>query len=336
MKKKLIFILFIIGASHLYAQDQRVVLENESLLIPKLGSKENLPTHKNFNSFIQTYFNKPGPFHGPNCYNTALIASGYLNQKNIRYISPEEFEEILKVGFKEVTVPSFKDIIVFDAKSSRGHVGYYLGDNLVFHKKSYATHYHYRISTLRYVGRVEENEWQPGPVDDSSLQMNWPELGQLPQKYYRLKSDKKPLLEKNLAALINSIEAALLKDLGQWSIAKKWGMAGEYFLEDLITYAKTVKANNYTIAVLISLKDQVYTMLEEVNFKNARNPQRVMSELCVPEQTEQLFQLIREFGKIHKKSSNEMELLLNELKNQDSLRCNYRIVPQITSRLKML
>jgi hypothetical protein len=308
-----------------FAQDLRVSLAGKDILIPKLGSKEALPSHQRFSPFIKNTFNKPGPFHGPNCYNTALIASGYTEAKAVRYVSPEEFEEVLKVGFKSVSTPQFKDVIVFDAKSSRGHAAFYLGDDLIFHKKSYGTHYHYRITSIENAGVVEENEWTPGIIDDSSLQMNWPELGKLPQSYYRLQSKLKPKLEPKLASLILKMEEALLKDLGSWAIARKWGMSGEYFLEDLLVYAKNIKANAYTIAVLTSLKDQVYIMLEEVNFKNARNPSKVMKELCVPEEKQQLFDFIADFGKVLGKKTENIHQTLQALEQQDRTRCSFKI-----------
>ncbi len=321
--KSLIFVLIILSFNSI-AQDQRVILAGKDITIPKLGSKEVLPAHSRFNSFIKNTFNRPGPFHGPNCYNTSLIASGYLSQNEVRYFSPEEFEEILKSSFTPTQSLQYKDLIVFDAKASRGHAGFYLGDNLVFHKKSYGTQYHYRITTTENVGVVEENEWTPGPMDDSSLQMNWPELGNTPKAFYRLNSKRRPSLDPRLSTLVLKIESLLLKDLGQWAIARKWGMGGEYLLEDLLSFAKSQKMNSYTIAVLTSLKDQVYIMLEEVNFKNARNPSRVMKELCIPEQSEQFVELINDFGQALGKSKQEISKAINETLNQDIERCRVR------------
>lgn len=315
------------------AQDLRTTLAGQDILIPKLGSKEPLPSHTRFLPFIKSTFNRPGPFHGPNCYNTALVTSGYYPENAIRYVSPEEFEEVLKVGFKAVPTPQFKDVIVFDAKSSRGHAGLYLGDNLIFHKKSYGTHYHYRVTTIENAGVVEENEWTPGPMDDSSLQMNWPELGRLPLSYYRLSSKLRPKLDPKLAPLIQKIEMALIKDLGAWAIARKWGMSGEYFLEDLLSYAKKSNLNAYTIGLLTSFKDQVYIMLEEVNFKNARNPNKVLKEICVPEQKEQLYGLISELGKIAGKSSEQIASVLDELDSQDTSRCGFHPVKKLLNML---
>ena len=112
------------------------MLADKKIFVPKLDSSEKLTSHPRFEGFIQEMFNRPGEIHGPNCYNTALIANGYFSKLQKRYVSPEEFEEILKSNFVKVTTPVYQDIIVFDAKSSRGHAAFYLGDELIFHKKS--------------------------------------------------------------------------------------------------------------------------------------------------------------------------------------------------------
>jgi len=274
-------------------------------------------------------FNRQGDFHGPNCYNTALIANGYFSKTAKRYVSPEEFEEILKANFVKVTTPAYQDIIVFDARSSRGHAAFSLGDNLIFHKKSFGTQYHYRITDIDHAGAVEENEWAPGPADDSSQQMNWPELGSLPKEYYRRNSTKPMQLDKRLASLVTKLEQVLLVDLGTWAIGKKWGMTGEYLLEDLVKYGQTLKTDKYTAGVLTSLKDQVFIMIEEVYFKRARSASRVMEEICIPEQKEQLFGLIRETGKLLGKEATKIEAVLAKLEAQDKSRCQLRPIDEL-------
>ena len=317
-------LLALLGSSFLWAQDIELMLAGKRIFIPKLGSKNALTAHPRFSGFIEQNFNKPGGVHGPNCYNTALITSGVMGVNQKRYVSPEEFEEVLRHNFTRVSHADYKDIIVFDAKSSRGHAAFYLGDNLVFHKKSYATHYHYRITEIEKVGMVEENEWRPGPVDDSSLQMDWPQLGSLPLEYYRLVSKRRIPKNSKIASLLTKIETLLEADLNNWAIARKWGMTGEYLLEDILQFARSEKMDKYTIGLLLSLKDQVYIMLEEVNFKRARSVSRVLEEICIPEQNEQLFDLIRDFGKILNKDSKRVEEVISQLRNQDLSRCSLR------------
>ena len=303
------------------AQDANYTLAGKEVFVPKLDSKQLLSAHPRFQGFIQQMFNRPGDFFGPNCYNTALIASGVFTPDSKRYVSPEEFESILKTSFTKVAAPEFKDLIVFDAKSSRGHAAYFLGDGLIFHKKSYGTQYFYRITEVSLAGVVEENEWVPGITDDSSEQMKWPELGSLPQEFYRRKSGGSSKLDKRFAPIIQKIEKALLADVKTWAIAKKWGMTGEALLEDLLKLANSQNTDKYTEGVLISMKDQIYIMLEEVYFKRARSAERVMQELCIPEQKEQLYGLIQDLGVLLNKDALKIESVLKALEEQDKSRC---------------
>lgn len=322
MKK---FLCLLVVSSSLYAQDGRYMLGGKSILVPKLGSKESLSSHPRFNGAISLLFNRPGEFHGPNCYNTSLIASGLWSNSKKRYVSPEEFESLLKNNFREVSIPNYGDVIVYDAKMSRGHAAYYLGDNLVFHKKSFGTHYHYRITESDKVGVVEENEWTPGPMDDSSMQMNWPELGKLSKNYYRLTSRYLPKIEPRFDLLLTNMERALEADLKVWAMGKRWGMIGEYFMDALLSYARSQRVNKYTEGLIISMKDQLYIMIEEMYFKSARSSGRVLQEICLPEETSQIFGFIRELGKLQNKPSIKIEEALKKLSEQDRSRCSLRV-----------
>ena len=321
----LTFILaFILTIPAALTQDRISTLDGKQIFIPKLGSREALSQHSRFSDFIVSMFNRPGDFHGPNCYNTALIASGLFPSEKKRYVSPEEFEAILKNNFIKTPRPQFKDVLVMDAQSSRGHAAFYLGDDLIFHKKSYGTHYHYRITEIKDAGVVEENEWAPGPMDDSSAQMNWPELGRLPMESYRLISQQLPAMDPKFSGLVLKLESLLTNDLKGWAIARKWGITGEYLLQDLLTYARKMKVDKYTEGVLISLKDQIFIFLDEVYFKRARSASRVMEELCVPEQKDQLFELIREFGKLNNIDQQKITATLKKIQEQDKSRCSVR------------
>lgn len=308
-----------------FAQETQYVLAGRDIVVPKLGSQELLTAHPRFEGFIQQMFNRPGYFHGPNCYNTALISSGIMSKKSVRYVSPEEFEAILKANFVRVSSPEYRDIVVFDANGSRGHAAFYLGDNLIFHKKSHGIKYHYRITTIEKAGVVEENEWIPGPFDDLSDQMKWPELGSLPRAHYRIQSKTLPTLDKRLDRIVSRIEAKLVVDLKTWAIGKKWGMVGEYLLQDLVKYAESLNTDNYTRGILISLNDQIFTMIEEVYFKSSRrSPESVMKEICLPAEKEQLFGLIKELGKLLMKNDESIQGVLEQLEAQDRSTCRLR------------
>jgi hypothetical protein len=321
----LIFALF---SAFSFGQDQLVTLDQKQILVPKLGSKTPLTSHPRFTGFFQSMFNKPGSFHGPNCYNTSLIATGAFAQTNLRYVSPEEFEAILKSSFVKVSEAAYKDILVYDAKSTRGHAAFYLGDGLIFQKKSYGTQYFYRITNFEKAGVVEENEWMPGPTQDSSLQMNWPELGKRPMEGYR-RHQALPRLDPRLSILLIKMEQAVIADAKNWGIGKKWGMTGEYFLQDLQNYARNIKTDKYTEGLIISLKDQVYIMLEEVYFRSSRSSSSVLEDICVPEQPEQLFGFIKEFGIILKKDAATIQQVIATINEQAKSRCSVRPVVEL-------
>ena len=319
------FLFLLLVSSALYAQDGRYMLNGQNVFVPKLGSREALGVHTRFTGVISQLFNRPGEFHGPNCYNTSLISSGLWNNSKKRYVSPEEFEALLKNNYRQVSAPAYGDVIVYDARSSRGHASFYLGDNLVFHKKSYGTQYHYSIVESDKVGVVEENEWVPGPVDDSSLQMNWPELGKTPKDYYRLTSKYLPKIEPRFDSFLTGMEKALEKDLNTWAIGRRWGMVGEYLLDSVLTYARAQRVNRYTEGLILSIKDQVYVMIEETHFKSNRSTSKILKEICIPEEKDQVLNFIREFARIQNKDPRKVEEAIKKLEEQDRSRCSLRV-----------
>jgi hypothetical protein len=70
-------------------------------------------------------------------------------------------------------------------------------------------------------------------------------------------------------------------------------------------------------------------MIEEVYFKRARSASRVMEEICIPEQKEQLFGLIRETGKLLGRDTQKIETVLAKLDAQDKSRCQLRPLDEL-------
>lgn len=325
---KLIFTLVCILFSGLSFSNegQFYPYQNGTLKVPFIGSKEPIECIGcNFNpgQFIQKMFNSPGDFHGPNCYNTALISAGVMRPNQIRYVSPEEFEAILKQNFVPRPNRAAGDVIVFDASASRGHAAFYLGDNLVFHKKSYGTYYGYRITSVENVGVIEKNEWTPGPFEGSIAQFNWPQLGRLPKVYHK---PVKRNLQYNpkFVKVIATVETTLLNDFGKWAIAKKWGLVGQYLIED---YLKNISpsADNLTKGIFISLKDQMKLYFDEVHFKNARNYERVTEEVCLPQDLTQLAQVHQFLGRSLGRQEIQLKASWDRVMSQDKKRCRERL-----------
>lgn len=301
--------------------------QNGVLEVPELGSKGplkcsgcSLPTVP----FITLKFNRPGDFHGPNCYNTALIGSGVMKSDQIRYVSPEEFEAILKTNYSLVNRPQAGDVVVMDAKASRGHAALYLGDNLIFHKKSFGTQYHYRITSLDLAGVVEKNEWIPSPIEGSINQFIWPELGTLPTAFYRPNKKLIPL-DPKFSKVMKILEAQITQDLGQWAIAKKWGLVGMHLIEDYLNRV-TSSADAITLGMLISFKDQLSLYFDELHYKNGRSYERTTEEICLPQDPHSLGILFQNLATSLNISKSQMETRWNEVMGQERKKCRVRFL----------
>lgn len=317
------FIFLLLLTFQVLAQDRYYEFSNTTILVPGIGSESKLSSHDLFSGFISNFFNRPGPYHGPNCYNAALIASGAYSAERLRYISQEEFEAVLKRNYQVSNEPQFGDIIVFDALASRDHAAFYLGDGLLFHKKSFVTSHLYRIISLEQVGILEKGEWQPNLGDDSAPQMNWPKLGALPKSFYRLYANDLHL-DPRFEKIILQIEKALVRDLGKWEIGKRWGMLGEYLLQDLLDLAADMQTDDYTKGVLLSLKDQIFIMLDEVYFKRPRPIEKIYAEICIPVSRDEIISFVSEYGKLLRKDDKAIKAALYILLNQDRSRCLIR------------
>lgn len=297
---------------------------NGTLNVPSLTEREALTCvgcQRALSTFIRNQFNRPGDFHGPNCYNTALISSGLFKAQQIRYVSPEEFRALIRTNFQKLSSARPNSLIVFDARNSWGHAGFYLGDNLVFHKKSYATHYHYRITTLEEVGIPEKGEWTPNPFEGSVAQFNWPELGKLPKEFYQL-SNKNVRISTH-PELLKHLEAMIIKDAGAWAFAKNWGLVGLSLLQELKN--KLPNQDALTKGMLISFQDQVQVYFDEVHYKHTRNYDRTTEEVCLPTDAGQLKTLFFHIGRYLNVDSSSLEGKWQRVMSQDKRRCRERL-----------
>lgn len=325
MKYLTILFTFLV-AGMIHARDVRdYPFQNGTLQVPEIGSKKVIDCigcDIQLSPFAMTMFNRPGDFHGPNCYNTALIVSGAFNPTQVRYVSPEEFEAILKQQFEITSVQRSGDVVVFDAKSSRGHAAVYLGNDLVYHKKSYGTQYFYRISTIDEVGIVEKNEWVPSPIEGTLNQFVWPELGRLPKSYYRFKKNKLTI-DPKYSSVLKLVETQLLRDLGKWALAKNWGLVGKNIILD---YQKSLSSSDpLTKSMLTSFYDQIGVYFEELHYKNSRNYDRTTEEICLPQSgTDELNKIYIALSKSLGKSPEATKRNWEKLLAQDKKRCSQK------------
>lgn len=326
LSMKLLSLLLILF-SHLSWAQRDFPFANGTLRVPELGNKATLDCvgcQRMLGTFIKAKFNQPGDFHGPNCYNTALIASGAFTSKQIRYVSPEEFEAILAQLYSPLMQATPDSLVVFDSKSSRAHAGFYLGDGLVFHKKSFGTQYHYRVAPMLEVGVPEKKEWVPSPMEGSQNQFLWPELGKLPQTFYRL-NRKTLTFQSQFSGVLKRLDAFLLVDLGQWAIAKKWGLVGQNLLEDYLSLIKN-QADPLTKGMLISYKDQLNLYFEELHYKNSRSYERTTAQICLPESVDQLKLVFKEVATNLRWTPEQMEAKWTQVLGQDKARCTVRLL----------
>lgn len=322
--KSLLALLITFASINVFSQDC-YPFKKGTLCVPQIGqgSQLSLP-----NPLITKLFNNSANYSGPNCYNTALVVSEVLNSNEVRYVSPQEFEILLKKFFYEVTEPKEGDLVVYEANKQRGHVAYWLGDDLVFHKKSFHKNYLYRITTSEDVGVIEKDEWQPSPMEDFP---RWTEvnIGKTTKAYYRRLSV--PLSdnfsENDLLWLdiLNHINQELIKDGPNWAVGKNMGLVTENFLNTAIGMAKKDQAHPYVIAKLTSLKDQVFQSLEETYYARARGQRqvdRINEEICFHD-NEYTQALIIKTAKLLKVPAN---VLLKNLSQADRIKCKVDII----------
>lgn len=71
--------------------------------------------------------------------------------------------------------------------------------------------------------------------------------------------------------------------------------------------------------------------LEEVYFKSSRSSSSILKELCVPEDKEQLFSLIKDLGKVLGKSDDKIAAVLKKLQDQDKSQCRLHPLNELLS-----
>ncbi len=294
-----------------------------------------------FGPFIESQFNHAAYFRGPNCYNTALIASGILPADQVIYVSPEEFEFYLKIYFEQVNNSDLLpgDLIVYDASASRGHVAFYLGAGLVFHKKGFLKNYLYRITGMYETSLVEEFEWRPSEYDTlAAPDFNWDNKSiAVYRKKEFVENNSINLDDKEMKALdlVSYISFHVLKNAPYWKVAKEMGIVTENLLTSLeseFSFLSKAPSEISRLAYfhLKSLSAQVFQSIEESHFSSPHTRvSDVNEEYCYIENeyfselVEKLLVIFDETGKSTKK------LVLKELKKYDRQKCKINLIDQI-------
>lgn len=270
--------------------------QNASGPLLALAREKNLSLYvisSYFPNFISQDFNTNANFSGPNCYDTALLASGGLDAAQTRYVSLDEFERILSAKYDKVTGEAlFGDIVVFDAGNSREHAAFYLGHDLIFQKKGFRKGYGYRIKPIDQAYDAELSEWAPSPLADEKIDLDTSVIKN-PRAYYRLKAQQphsEPLstAQLRMVRLIDLINDEMLRSAPTRKVAQSMGI----MIESIIRQLKsdfgplgTSSAMDGRLAYyrLVSLADQLFMNIDEGLFPTvyARSRERqINTENC--------------------------------------------------------
>ena len=297
----------IVARSHMSAEEIKVAVTKfsgvtESNTLPNALGPDTYDVTSLFPSFIASHFNTLANFSGPNCYNTALLATGGLPQEDRRYVSQEEFDLILSQQYEEITPDQakFGDVLVYDARGSREHVAVYLGQNLIFHKKGVLKGYGYRITAIDNAYEYEPGEWTESPIKMLLLPADNGVIA-APRAYYRLR-EKSSSMQSNhpVARLIEQSRLDLLEAGPNWRVHKDFGIISEGIYAQIKKYIdgqifEDPNLKNFLSARLTSLKDQIYLSIDEALFQTPRGMTRrdeIIGEFCFSESSPTLNRLI--------------------------------------------
>ncbi len=292
-------------------------------------------------NFVVEKFNTRASFSGPNCYNTALIGSGFFDEDEIRYVSRDELKNYLKTFYRKVSSPQMGDIVIYDDRGSQGHAALYLFDNLIFQKKGFLNSYLYRVGKISSVSEVEPGEWTPSPFDGMGPPMD---MGIENKKmgFYRLRNDvylnydNLSANENQILDLIDFIGEQLLNFAGKWKVGYEMGLISEHLIPDLKKLLNTYGDRSDPViqiykGMLTSFQDQIYQSIHETHFSSRyADERRINPQICYKNNS-YLQKIIRSLLKFSGKSANAAAVnsVFSKLDSEDKVRCRISLVKMI-------
>ncbi len=170
-------------------------------------------------------------FDGPNCFNTALLATGVLPIDDVRYVDWEEFEFYLQHAFHLVNgKPERGDLVVYAASSERDHAAVYLGDGQVLHKKDFNSSYEYRVVGIEEVFDHEPGDDRPRRPEDPAPIFSDEEAVQ-DRAFYRRDSfielPEVPFDLRTAKNLLDFVLIAVLEHAPSWDVGENLGIVSE-------------------------------------------------------------------------------------------------------------
>ncbi len=298
-----------------------------------------------FPAFEAAKFNKGAGFGGPNCFNSALIASGGLLETELRYVGSSEFELILQNNYRLVSEQERKpgDIVVFDAEGGRSHAAVLFGQNLIFQKKGFLRHYLYRIVPLDETMTDEPGEWVPGPFDQIPGSGET-YLNSAPRAYYRIKDGVKSVgkfteLELQQLEVVAFLKRSVLMTASGWKVGRELGLVTEELIPRLVTeFSQLARHPSYearlAFETLRSLGDQVFQSIEESHFSSNKMSEnrraQITAEICYAENG-YLRELLPKLMKLSGKDSSpaSVEAVVSKLRTMDRSACRMDLMAML-------
>lgn len=244
---------------------------------------------------VRNNLNRLKNFSGPNCFATALMASGLLEEDELLYVGLDELQLYFDHYFAKVSEPRFGDIIHYDVQGSKDHAAFYVLDGLVFHKKGYRKGYGYRMTELTKVFVADPFEWRPSPFD-SHQPKDDASFGEKPKRYYRrlapdavAPSPTPSPKEAAAVAVVNHIDAQMKHSAPHWSVHKDMGTMMESAIRGLVdelAFLKNSAAFDAKLAYerLRSLESQAFQSIDDSLYTSPRADEAEINEkYCIPD-----------------------------------------------------
>lgn len=280
------------------------------------------------NSFLPAgaapLFNLEYSFGGPNCFNAAFTAAGLRSPDRLRHVGNPEADQLLSMYYKKTSASSLRpgDIIVLN---SGDHGVYYLGDGLIFHKKSYLKQHSYRIVPLEKAYEPEPFEWKPGPFDNGSpfnssepirKMEAWRPTGAQYEFGYATAE------EQARAGVINFIAEQVELKAPNWKLSRELGYFTESLLEGLVSeWSSMGKSPNPVIRAyyhqISSLRDQANQSIESELLSSPHsqsNAYQILKDNWLP-RNEYSRALVGSLLKLYGRDASETEAVLDAIGN---------------------
>jgi hypothetical protein len=251
---------------------------------------------------------RPSPgFDGPDCFNTALLATGVLPFEDVRYVDSEEFEFLLSRYFDPVKgKPQIGDLVLYGASDSRDHAAVYIGDGRVFHKKDWHGAYEYRVVGIDRVSAHDPGDDRPRRPEDKIP--SWDQAAVRDRAYFRRKPSPAPLeIPPELVPteqVLSYVHGAVLESGPRWKVGETLGIVTENLMGSIWSRLSEESASGPAeTALTVLAKSLVFQLEQSIDAEHFRsiyaqaNPEPIRREIYFKD-NEFLRKLIRLVGEM--------------------------------------